>query len=1033
MPYLSIIAVEHDAASARRFADALAAQARRHNLAYEVILCSRTERNSAIRRAVGEFILCTTTSIAFSDALVEFLASGRLQPNRLYRINRHDLDASGRMVRTWTPHGIFTDPPTAVPVDGRIQFGEGWFEYERDSSGRFWWIEDYAGLTLDLPTGGGILRMEIEPGPCAGNPQPLQVLDDAGTKVAEWLIRGRDTFLLHIPPSVRGIRLRVPCGVPPLPHDPRALRFRVLSCEWYDPSAAPLPWSSVLAAERHTLARLLRSGGLVSLSKALRLLRSRRRDVFDSVAECEIGAGWHKLETEHGATFRWVNTTAELGFFIADGSTHLALLLEPGPSVRFQPFELVVEGDIAARRRVAGLTYMELPLSMRQAGRAHISLNVEGAAAGALDDPRILAYRVFACGRGTARDTRLRADPSGDAWSVYTVHSRPAEEFLYPDPLHLFSCGDFQLMARDHWLDLRGYAEFDEPSAHVDALLSHAARQLGIQQELLTGSLCIHHIEPDHGETETPRTDYLTLADRGDLTAETATLQAPLIFNRETWVSPSRAAVPVSEPYISVVVAARNDNHGGNMLARMQAFLDSWLGLARRYNLPSEMIIVEWNPPADRRPLREELHWIENANPCHVRFIEVPREFHASFPNHATVLFHQMIAKNVGIRRARGQFILATNLDIVFSPELMEFLSTRQLDPSAMYRMDRYDVASQLPPGTTLDELIEFCRTHVIRVIAREGAYDSNGANTRPVEADDIVPAGSGLRLGPGWHGIERFRDAPPMRYFDAGAQVRFDRPSGDAREILIDAEIGPSAPAGGLELEVLDATGVLVTSATLRGRHQLRLTLPQDVHAGHFGVRAGPGGVPLLQDLRFLDVRVFSLAWCPPSGTSGWKLETIASAPMQDWTDGTITPSPFTARMRDPQYLHANACGDFTMLSREAWFTLRGYPEFPIWPTHLDSILCYSAHHAGFREVVLSDPLRIFHIDHPAIWTPGAEEERAVRAAKLGITMVRYASLVKYGHYMRRFNAPMIFTARNWGLADKALPENGPPDDMLS
>ena len=55
-------------------------------------------------------------------------------------------------------------------------------------------------------------------------------------------------------------------------------------------------------------------------------------------------------------------------------------------------------------------------------------------------------------------------------------------------------------------------------------------------------------------------------------------------------------------PYISVIVTARNDNHGVNMLGRMQAFLDSWILQAQRYDLPSEIVVVEWNPPADRPP-----------------------------------------------------------------------------------------------------------------------------------------------------------------------------------------------------------------------------------------------------------------------------------------------------------------------------------------------------------------------------------------------------------------------------------------------
>ena len=85
-------------------------------------------------------------------------------------------------------------------------------------------------------------------------------------------------------------------------------------------------------------------------------------------------------------------------------------------------------------------------------------------------------------------------------------------------------------------------------------------------------------------------------------------------------------------PYISVVVAARNDNHGGNMLKRMQAFIDSWLGQSKRYSLPSEIIIVEWNPPPDRVKLAEELRWPSDTTPCDVRFIEVPVKFTRASP-----------------------------------------------------------------------------------------------------------------------------------------------------------------------------------------------------------------------------------------------------------------------------------------------------------------------------------------------------------------------------------------------------------------
>ena len=74
---------------------------------------------------------------------------------------------------------------------------------------------------------------------------------------------------------------------------------------------------------------------------------------------------------------------------------------------------------------------------------------------------------------------------------------------------------------------------------------------------------------------------------------------------------------PPSEPYLSLVVATRNDDHGGNLMGRTQIFLDGWLTQARRYNIPSELIFVEWNPPADRPPLAEALRVACRPRPVH--------------------------------------------------------------------------------------------------------------------------------------------------------------------------------------------------------------------------------------------------------------------------------------------------------------------------------------------------------------------------------------------------------------------------------
>ena len=126
-------------------------------------------------------------------------------------------------------------------------------------------------------------------------------------------------------------------------------------------------------------------------------------------------------------------------------------------------------------------------------------------------------------------------------------------------------------------------------------------------------------------------------------------------------------------PYLSVVVTARNDDHGGNLLRRMQIFVDGFIAQSRRHNVPTELLLVEWNPPANKPSLADALQWPQQLGPASVRVITVSREIHRRYRFADVLPLYQMIAKNVGVRRARGEFILATNIDILFSDELPIF------------------------------------------------------------------------------------------------------------------------------------------------------------------------------------------------------------------------------------------------------------------------------------------------------------------------------------------------------------------------
>src|SRR5262245_52057419 len=178
-----------------------------------------------------------------------------------------------------------------------------------------------------------------------------------------------------------------------------------------------------------------------------------------------------------------------------------------------------------------------------------------------------------------------------------------------------------------------------------------------------------------------------------------------------------------SGPYLSVVVTSRNDDHGGNLLGRMQIFVDGLVEQCRRHRLAAELIVVEWNPPSNRPRLAEALQWPVDNDWCPIRIIEVPERHHRRFRHSANLPLFQMLAKNVGIRRARGQFIVATNIDILCSDELMAHIASRKLEANRLYRIDRHDVRAEVPHPQAIAEQLAWCRTHLIRLNARESTF----------------------------------------------------------------------------------------------------------------------------------------------------------------------------------------------------------------------------------------------------------------------------------------------------------------------
>jgi hypothetical protein len=178
-------------------------------------------------------------------------------------------------------------------------------------------------------------------------------------------------------------------------------------------------------------------------------------------------------------------------------------------------------------------------------------------------------------------------------------------------------------------------------------------------------------------------------------------------------------------PYLSIVAATRNDNHGGDLLKRTVCFVKGIFHQAKKFNFPIELIIVEWNPPEGKPLLKDVLPRPGKDDLVSLRYIVVPNEMHRTFKNADVLPLHQMIAKNVGIRRARGKFVLCTNIDILFSNGCFQRLAERNLKPGYFYRTTRSDVPKAVMEIEDIEEQLKYSRKNIIKRLGLRADYKS--------------------------------------------------------------------------------------------------------------------------------------------------------------------------------------------------------------------------------------------------------------------------------------------------------------------
>jgi hypothetical protein len=447
-----------------------------------------------------------------------------------------------------------------------------------------------------------------------------------------------------------------------------------------------------------------------------------------------------------------------------------------------------------------------------------------------------------------------------------------------------------------------------------------------------------------------------------------------------------------------------------------------------------------------------------------------------------------MIGKNVGIRRARGQFVLATNIDILFSDELAQYLASRRLEHGRMYRIDRYDAMDGVPAHAPVDKQLAYCKAHLIRVNRREGSFHVTPDGSPALDARDVAPLHSGIALGPGWFALEGSPSGEVFRWAGESAELLLHDASQPDTALVLDIE--PGISTGGLPLQLeIEVPGQPCVRLTLDRRKKVKLRFPSP-YPKPLHLRTRDGGVRAGDDPRPLNFRLFHAAWerdaSPEPGiqslratlhpvpwsTRASKLGHALTHLARRLARGgplvrlTVPVSPRLHRLLNfyldsgglvgilrrpsaafgayraasnhsrthpglpdptrnaPDFLHTNACGDFTLLARNHWLDLRGYAEMDLYSMNLDSLFCFAAHYGGAREEILPEPMRIYHIEHGNGWTPEGQARLFESLTDRGISFLGNEEVLAMASQMHRWALPMIFNREDWGLSAFTLKE---------
>ena len=135
---------------------------------------------------------------------------------------------------------------------------------------------------------------------------------------------------------------------------------------------------------------------------------------------------------------------------------------------------------------------------------------------------------------------------------------------------------------------------------------------------------------------------------------------------------------------LSVVVTSRNDNYGGNMKER------ATLCLSHMINTFDEVVYVDYNSPG--KTLFDEIKHLLPVK-GNLKVVVVSPEDHKKILGKETPGMVEVFARNIGIRRATGDIIFMSNIDIIPPHRnLLNLFINDFYEKDSFYTISRRDV-----------------------------------------------------------------------------------------------------------------------------------------------------------------------------------------------------------------------------------------------------------------------------------------------------------------------------------------------------